>query len=48
MPVKKRVILQKDVTCEKCKEVIPSGNEALKDRSSKSQGTKYFHTNHVK
>lgn len=46
MTIRKKVELQKDETCEGCKEVIEAGNVALKDRREKK--TKYFHTNHVK
>jgi hypothetical protein len=48
MTVIKRVVVEKDVVCDKCKETITKGNEAVKDRREhKKKGTKYYHVNHV-
>lgn len=46
MALLKRVELQRIELCEKCKEPIDIGLEAVKDRRTKP--TKYYHVNHFK
>jgi hypothetical protein len=48
MATVKKVELQTNQVCGKCKETIQAGNTAVKDRRDKKKGTQYFHTNHVK